>query len=257
LGEEKEKNNIIIFGLQERGDESYMETLDMVVKFLGDKMGVEISKENTDYLTRLGRRRGERPILIKFTTFFKKLEVWRNKKNLAGTKSRVDEDLSMEDRKMRELIPYLKDAKKWGHKAFLKKHALMVNGRTSELNYLKENIQLEDAITEPDSPGNLQATILQQRGSAATRGEVNGQRRGESTPAVWSRRGSAGQANATQAESTEQRPSPPQDLSAVAIGDGETRQEGGQQYNLRSWLTKDADKSNKKRENSKARSESA
>jgi hypothetical protein len=51
----------------------------MVVKFLGDKMGVEISKENIDYLTRLGRRRGERPILIKFMMFFNKLEVWRKK----------------------------------------------------------------------------------------------------------------------------------------------------------------------------------
>jgi uncharacterized tellurite resistance protein B-like protein len=93
LDEERRKNNIIIFGLQERGDESYLETLEMVVKFLGDKMGVEISKENIDYLTRLGRRRGERPILIKFTTFFKKLEIWRNKRNLTGTKIRVDEDL--------------------------------------------------------------------------------------------------------------------------------------------------------------------
>jgi hypothetical protein len=168
LDEERRKNNIIIFGLQERGDESYLETLDMVVKFLGDKMGVEISRENIDYLTRLGRRRGEPPILIKFMTFFKKLEVWRNKRNLTGTKIRVDEDLSMEGRKMRELIPYLKDAKKWGHKAFLRKHALMVNGRTYELDYLKENIQLEDAISRPDNPGNMQGVILQQRGSGVT-----------------------------------------------------------------------------------------
>jgi hypothetical protein len=143
LGEEKEKNNIIIFGLQERGDETYFETLDMIVKLRGDKMGVEISKENIEYLTRLGRRRGERPILIKFTTLFKKHEVLRNKRNLSGTKIRVDEDLSMEDRKIRrELIPYLKVAKKCGHKAFLRKHALMVNGQAYELNYLKENIQL-------------------------------------------------------------------------------------------------------------------
>jgi hypothetical protein len=50
----------------------------------------------------------------------------------------------------------------------------MVNGRTYELNYLKENILLEDVITQPDSPGNLQVTMLQQRGSAATREEGNG-----------------------------------------------------------------------------------
>jgi hypothetical protein len=159
----------IIFGLQERENESYLEKLDMVVKFLCDKMGVEISRENIDYLTRLGRRRGECPILIKFMTFFKKLEVWKNKTNLIGSKIRVDEDFSMEDRKIRrELIPYLKDAKKWGHKAFLRKHALIVNGRTYYLNYLKENIQLEDAISQQDTPGNIQDMTLQQGGSVET-----------------------------------------------------------------------------------------
>jgi hypothetical protein len=64
----------------------------MVVKFLGKKTKIEISGENINYVTRLGRRRGERPILIKFTTFAKKLEVWENKRNLIGTKIRVDED---------------------------------------------------------------------------------------------------------------------------------------------------------------------
>jgi hypothetical protein len=137
----EEKNNII-FGLQERGNKSYLEMLDIVVKFLCGKLGVEISRENIDYLTRLGRR-GERPILINFT-IIKKLEVWKNKRNLIGSKIRVDEDLSMEEKKIRrELLLYLKDTKKWGHKAFLRKHALIVNGRTYDLNYLKENIQLK------------------------------------------------------------------------------------------------------------------
>jgi hypothetical protein len=75
----------------------------------------------------------------------------------------------MEDRKIRrELIPYLKDAKKWGHKAFLRKHALIVNGRTYDLNYLKENIQLEDAISQWDTPGNIQDITWQQGGSGET-----------------------------------------------------------------------------------------
>jgi hypothetical protein len=158
--EERKKNNIIIFGLQERGDESYLETLDTVVKFLGEKMKIELSRENINYVTRLGRRRGERPILIKFTVF-KKLEVWKNKRNLIGSKIRVDENLSVEDRKVRkELIPFLKDAKKWGHKAFLRKHALIVHGRTYDLSYLKENIQLEDVISQRDNPGKTQDMTL-------------------------------------------------------------------------------------------------
>jgi hypothetical protein len=42
--DEERRKNIIIFGLQEQGDESYLETLDTVVKFLGEKMEIEISR---------------------------------------------------------------------------------------------------------------------------------------------------------------------------------------------------------------------
>jgi hypothetical protein len=70
----------------------------------------------------VGRRKWERPILIKFTSFSKKLEVLKNKRNLAGSKVSVDEDFSAEDRKTRkDLVPYLKDAKKWGSQSFHEK----------------------------------------------------------------------------------------------------------------------------------------
>jgi hypothetical protein len=190
--EERRRNNIIIFGLQERGYESYEESMELVVKFLNEKMGVETHKENIDYVTRLGRRRGERPILVKFTTFFKKLEVWRNKRNLAGTKIRVDEDLSMESRKIRrELIPYLKDAKKWGHRAFLRKHTLIINGQAYDLNYLKENVKSEDVISQRDTPRqpaeSTQDMTLQQTGSVEARREGNIQRGEGDAPAVSTR----------------------------------------------------------------------
>jgi hypothetical protein len=80
----------------------------MVVKWLSKTMS-----RNIDYVTRLGRGKRKRPILTKFTSFVKKLEVLKNKRNLAGSKVRVDEDFSTEDRRTRkELISYLKDAKK-------------------------------------------------------------------------------------------------------------------------------------------------
>jgi hypothetical protein len=56
-GEEgQSKNNVIIFGLQAKREENYFETLDMVVKWLSKSMKA-----------RLGGRRGQNPILIKFT----------------------------------------------------------------------------------------------------------------------------------------------------------------------------------------------
>jgi hypothetical protein len=45
----------------------------------------------------------------------------KNKRNLANSKVRVDEDISIDRRIRKKLVPYLKDTKKWGHKAFLRK----------------------------------------------------------------------------------------------------------------------------------------
>jgi hypothetical protein len=120
----------------------------MVVKWLNETMKVDVNRVNNekiDYVTRIGRRKGEWPILVKFILFSKKLQILRKKRNLAVSKIRVEEDLSMEDRRVRkELIPYLKDAKRRGHRAFLRKGSLIVDGRAYGLSYLKGNIQLGD-----------------------------------------------------------------------------------------------------------------
>jgi hypothetical protein len=250
LEDEKRKNNIIIFGLQEKGDESYLETLELTVKFLRDTMGAEVSKENIDYVTRIGRKSGGRPILVKFTTFFKKLEVWRNKKNLAGTKIRMDDDLSLEDRRTRkELIPYLKDARKRGHKAFLRKQVLLVNGKVYGLNFLKENIQLR----EVDGLGNMQ-----RRGIAAEpveREEGNDQHGGGNELADWTR-GDSWRHEAASASSTSQGHT--SSASAVAVSaEGEGTRDGRGQYNLRSWLVKSGGKAEQRGANAEPRIESA
>jgi hypothetical protein len=88
--EGQRKNNIIIFGLQEKGEDNYFETPDMMVKWLSESMKVDTTLENIDCVARMGSRRGEHPIFIKFTSFSKKLEVLKNKRNLASFKTRVD-----------------------------------------------------------------------------------------------------------------------------------------------------------------------
>jgi hypothetical protein len=177
--EEKRKNNIIIFGLHEQREESYFKTLDTTVKWLRGTMKVEVTNENIDYVNRLGRRKGACPIVIKFTSFSKKLEVLKNERNSAGSKVRVDKNLSIEDRKARkELVPYLKDDKKWGHKAFLRKDVSIVNGRTYDLSYLKENIQLGDKTRQLDNPVKAQDMTQQEAGNTAIQELDNTQRAG-------------------------------------------------------------------------------
>jgi hypothetical protein len=73
-----------------------------------------------------------------------KLDVLRNSKILAGSRIRVDADLSLETRKIRRrLIPYLKNVTRRGNRAILKKDKLVLSGRTCDLEYLLKDIQLE------------------------------------------------------------------------------------------------------------------
>jgi hypothetical protein len=72
----------------------------------------------------------------------------------------------------------------------------------------------------------------------------------------WMRGNDTSELTSTQADSVSRRSVTSHTPPAVAIGDVGTRQEDRQQYNLRSWLTKDADSTNKKRKDNKARCES-
>jgi hypothetical protein len=65
--------NIIIFGLQEKREENYSETMDVVAKWLSESMKAEKTIEKTDHVSRLGGTGGGRQVLIKLTLFYKKL----------------------------------------------------------------------------------------------------------------------------------------------------------------------------------------
>jgi hypothetical protein len=71
-GDEDKRKNNIIFGFKEQSDENYFETLKTAVKWLNGSMKVEVNNENIDYVKRVGRRKGEWPILVRFMSFSKK-----------------------------------------------------------------------------------------------------------------------------------------------------------------------------------------
>jgi hypothetical protein len=106
-----------------------------------ESMKLEVLKGSIEYVTRLGRSRGQRLILVKFTSFSVKFEVLRKAANLTDSQIRADEDFSLETRKIwMGLISCLKDAKKSGLRVFLK-DKLVVNGRTYDLDYVVKNVQ--------------------------------------------------------------------------------------------------------------------
>jgi chromosome segregation ATPase len=72
------KNNILIFGLEERRGERYSDTLEVAKKFLRETMKLEVLNESIDYVARVGNRSGERPILMKLTSLDEARSVKEN-----------------------------------------------------------------------------------------------------------------------------------------------------------------------------------
>jgi hypothetical protein len=100
------------------------------------------------------------------------------------------------------LVPYLKYAKKWDNRAFLRKDGLIVNRRTYDLSYLKENIQLEAESRQLDTPAGSQV-MTQQTGNPELQ-EQNKARRPEDRAmgAVYSCSTDARKTTSLQREST-------------------------------------------------------
>jgi hypothetical protein len=108
----------------------------------------------------------------------------------------VEQDYFRQVREIRrELIPYLKDARSWGHKAVIKKDKLMVNGRTYSLKELKEKIK---PATRSDSVDNsvggmrqeeemIQQDKVYRETSSSFVGSKRGKERSHSTTAETSR----------------------------------------------------------------------
>jgi hypothetical protein len=70
----------------------------------------------------------------------------------------------METRRIsRELIPYLKDARRQGNIAFVRKDKLMVNRKIYELKYLKKNFCMASEAQMKDSPTRVEDNEMSQR----------------------------------------------------------------------------------------------
>jgi hypothetical protein len=119
LEDGQRKNNILIFGLEERRGKIYFDTLEVAKKLLRGTIKLESLNRSIDYVARLRKRSAEHSILVKITCFSVKLEELRKTRNSVGSDFSVDKDFAWKTRKIwKRVVPYLKDAKR-RHRAFL------------------------------------------------------------------------------------------------------------------------------------------
>lgn len=114
IEEYKRNNNLVFFGIkEEQGRESPIET---VIEILGENMGINISINEINNAYRLGAKKDNkrRPILVTFTTYWRRNEVLKNKKKLSS-EIYIKEDLSKEVlEKRKHLLPQLKQERERG-----------------------------------------------------------------------------------------------------------------------------------------------
>lgn len=153
LEREIRRKNLVVKGLNENIREEPSVTKEKIVEMV-QKLGIEINPEtDMDEVRRLGKpTMGKtRPVLLKLTTRGKKMEILKNTNRLKGTDIWVDEDYTREiQEKRRQLLVPLKEARKKGHRAYLRHDRLVID----EGIYEMENGKLRMTGNEGAQKGN-------------------------------------------------------------------------------------------------------
>lgn len=152
IDEQKRNNNIIFFGIkEEQRSESPMET---VVNVLKKNMGLNITTNEINNAYRLGEKKENktRPILVSFTTYWRRSEVLKNKKKL-DSDIYIKEDLSKETLdKRKQLLPQLKQEREKGKICYFVKDKIVIKEPKED----KREKRKRDSIISPSkSPNGL------------------------------------------------------------------------------------------------------
>jgi hypothetical protein len=141
LENQSRRNNLIFYNIQEEYRENWEKTEYIVGNFIVEVMKVGLSAYDIERAHRLGGRRRNRPIIVKFLSWKKKMEVLNSIRTLRGTPIRITEDYAESTRHAREeLKPLMIEARNNGLKASLRVDRLIVNGKSySKEEWIQKN----------------------------------------------------------------------------------------------------------------------
>ncbi|CAH2094026.1 unnamed protein product [Euphydryas editha] len=122
----KRKNNLVFFGVEEKG-KTETELIDFIKETV-ESTGVQMYSQEISNIYRIGRRteNSNQPVVVSFTTIWKKHLILKNKSNLPPN-IYVKEDYSKEIiEKRKQLQPQVEEERKKGNIAYLKQDQLIV-----------------------------------------------------------------------------------------------------------------------------------
>lgn len=122
----KRKNNVIFFGMKE--EQNNVSPIESITKLIEKNMNIQINPQEINNAYRLGEKKDNkpRPILVTFTTNWRKNEILKNKKKL-DQEIYIKEDLSKETlEKRKELLPQLQEERAKGKICYLVKDKIVI-----------------------------------------------------------------------------------------------------------------------------------
>lgn len=147
----RRKNNIIIYNVEEQPRMAQIELINTVIDFISINLGILLESRDIDFAFRLGKVVGKRPILIRFVSFWRKLEVMKASKILKGTNYAISNDYPQEVRVIRKkLLPYLIRARKEDCKVFMKNDVLSIDGRDYTVSELERENPTRNKISRKE-----------------------------------------------------------------------------------------------------------
>uniref|UniRef100_A0A8D8ZAF3 Uncharacterized protein n=1 Tax=Cacopsylla melanoneura TaxID=428564 RepID=A0A8D8ZAF3_9HEMI len=176
------RRNVVLYGVAEDADETWEQIRNKVMIIMNNTMMMKVEENELDFCCRLGRRNYKyvgRPILIKFTTEWRKVDMLRRGKMLKGRKLFVDEDHTKEVMERRkELMPKMMQIRKEGKHAILKKDKIFVNG--VEWQESEDKKEVESHVKETDvEPKESAQTRKQTESKNKIRGNHNTRKKGK------------------------------------------------------------------------------
>lgn len=130
IDRESRKRNIVIFGVAEEEENgAYAELEKMVTDIITINLEIECSRQDIQFVTRMGKKRENkpRPILLSTTTMGKKIEIMKNKYKLESTGCYLKEDYPKKVLEIRKsLQEELKKEIEKGNRAYIKYDKLVI-----------------------------------------------------------------------------------------------------------------------------------
>ena len=134
------RDNLLFFGIDETGSETWSDTETKITDWIKGQLEVDVS-DKIERAHRIGQKTNGkvRPIIVKFSSFKTKEEVWKHKTKLKNSNFRISEDFSAKIRKQRGILwKWSETDRNSDKRATLKYDKLILDGKVFKVDNQNE-----------------------------------------------------------------------------------------------------------------------